>query len=235
MDQGQPLWRDRREAGAALALRLADLADQGDPSTLVALPRGGVAVAAAMADVLALPLCTWAVRKLAYPWAQEVAIGAVAPGGVILWEPTGQLLLDSRQQAELVAQQQRELLRRQRMFGDPNPQALKDRHLVVVDDGIATGLTVRAALISLRQLQPASLTLAVPVVDRQLATGLAAMVDRFEALALVEHLQAVGGWYAHFEQLSDDDVLRLLRPGCRHPSTEPPGDQPEPESIHRLI
>jgi len=235
MDQGQPLWRDRHEAGAALALRLVDLAGQGDHTTLVALPRGGIAVAAAMADVLALPLCTWAVRKLAHSWAQEVAIGAVAPGGVILWEPTGGRLLDSRQQAELVAQQQRELLRRQRMFGDPNPQALKDRHLVVVDDGIATGLTVRAALISLRQLQPASLTLAVPVVDRQLATGLAAMVDRFEALALVDHLQAVGGWYAHFEQLSDDDVLRLLSPGCRHPSTEPPEPQPEPESTHRLI
>ena len=82
---------------------------------------------------------------------------------------------------------------------------------MVIDDGIATGMTVRAALLSLQRLQPASLTLAVPVVDREVAKDLASLVNRLEALALVENLNAVGQWYEDFNQLSDGDVIALLR------------------------
>lgn len=206
------LWRDRLEAGRALAVRFEDLRGQGDSCTLLALPRGGVPVAAEMARLLNLPLASWAVRKIAHPSYPEYAIGAVAPGGVVLWDiqDGGYLHLSEGQRAELVATQQRELERRRQLFGDPEPSALRGRLLLVVDDGIATGMTARAALESLRRLQPASLALAVPVVDRRVVPDLEALVDRLEALAVVEKLRAVGEWYEHFEQLSDRDVLRLL-------------------------
>jgi putative phosphoribosyl transferase len=206
------LWKDRFEAGRALAGRFEDLRGRGGDCTLLALPRSGVPVAAEMARLLNLPLACWAVRKIAHPSYPEYAIGAVAPGGVVLWDRQdgGFLHLSETERAALVADQQRELERRRAVFGDPEAATLRGRHLVVVDDGIATGMTARAALQSLRRLEPASLTLAVPVVDRRVVPDLDALVDRLEALAVVEQLRAVGQWYEHFEQLSDADVLLLL-------------------------
>jgi len=164
-----------------------------------------------MADVLALPLAPWAVRKIADPAWPEVAIGAVAPGGVVLWgDPEQAPDLSDQQRSQLVRQQQAELLRRQSRYGDPDARSLAGLHLVVVDDGIATGLTARAALLSLRRLGPASLGLAVPVVDWRLVTELEALVERLEILAVVSHLQAVGPWYERFEQLDDSAVIQLL-------------------------
>ena len=197
MQPNPPLWRDRTAAGQELAERWADIRGRND-TLLIGLPRGGVAVGAAMADVLALPLATWAVRKITDPSWPEVAIGAVAPG------------LSHQQLAQLVRQQQAELLRRQSRYGDPDPRSLAGLHLVVVDDGIATGLTARAALLSLRRLGPASLGLAVPVVDRRLVPELEALVERLEILAVVPDLQAVGPWYERFEQLNDTAVIQLL-------------------------
>ena len=158
-----PLWHDRWEAGEALAAAMQRW--RGDPSAVViGLPRGGVVVAAALAEALQLPLASWAVRKLAHPQAPEVAVGAIAPGGVLLWDEPylRQLHLDPQLRRELVATQDRELHRRQRLYGDPPASSLRGRTLLVVDDGIATGLTVRAALQSLRQTQPARLVLAIP-------------------------------------------------------------------------
>ena len=210
--QAKPLWRDRQQAGQALAGRFQDLCGRARDCTLLALPRGGVAVAAEMARRLHLPLACWAVRKIVHPASPEFAIGAVAPGGVVLWDPQASafLHLSGEERARLVEGQQRELERRRRVFGDPDPAALRDRHLVVVDDGIATGMTARAALQSLRQLGPASLSLGVPVVDRRVLPDLEPLLDRLEALAVVEPLQAVGEWFRDFEQLDDGAVLRLL-------------------------
>jgi putative phosphoribosyl transferase len=165
-----------------------------------------------MAEALALPVVTWAVRKLAHPSSPEFAIGAVAPGGVILWDQDdgGLGLLPEETRTWLAREQQRELARRQQVFGDPPADALRRRHLVVVDDGIATGMTAKAALISLRQLEPASLALAVPVVDRRVVPDLEALVDRLEALAVVDRLRAVGEWFREFGQLDDEEVIRLL-------------------------
>ncbi|MEB3255829.1 MAG: phosphoribosyltransferase family protein [Synechococcaceae cyanobacterium] len=207
-----PLWHDRRAAGRALAARFPDLRGHADDALLLALPRGGVAVAAEMADRLGLPLACWAVRKIAHPASPETAIGAVAPGGVVLWDrpERGWLRLSEAERQALVAAQQRELERRRRCFGDPEPEQLRGRHLVVVDDGIATGMTARAALQSLRRLQPASLALAVPVLDRHVRPDLEALVERLEALAVVDGLRAVGEWYERFEQLDDATVLALL-------------------------
>lgn len=205
----EPLWRDRCQAGEALAHRCRDLAAW--PRTLVlGLPRGGVVVAAALARDLGLPLASWSVRKLADPQAPELAIGAVAPGGVVLWGAPRRDPLDRGAQ-ELLAQQCRELQRRQACYGDPHPGSLRGAHLVVVDDGVATGLTARAALQSLRRLEPASLTLAVPVMDAELRGEFAPLVERLEVLALVERLEAVGLWYGVFPQVEDEEVLALLR------------------------
>ena len=140
-----------------------------------------------------------------------MAIGAVAPGGVVLWGAAEQATgLSQRQLAQLVRQQQAELQRRQSRYGDPDPRSLAGLHLVVVDDGIATGLTAKAALLSLRRLGPASLGLAVPVVDRRLVPELEALVERLEILAVVPHLESVGPWYGRFEQLNDNAVIQLL-------------------------
>jgi putative phosphoribosyl transferase len=212
-----PLWQDRREAGRLLAARFEDLRDRAGDGLLLALPRGGVAVAAEMAHLLHVPLACWAVRKIAHPAFPEVAIGAVAPGGVLLWDrPEGEdPSLGPAERDALVEEQRRELERRRRVFVDPEPERLAHRHLVVVDDGVATGMTVKAALQSLRPLSPASLALAVPVVDRRLLPELEALVDRLEALAVVEPLRSVGEWYEHFEQLDDRAVRRLLRQSAR--------------------
>lgn len=206
-----PLWRDRRQAGAQLALALQ--AWLGDPQTVViGLPRGGVVVGAAVADALQLPLASWAVRKLAQPAAPEVAVGAIAPGGVLLWDEPylRQLHLDPLLRRRLVAEQDQELRRRQRLYGDPPAATLRGRHLLVVDDGVATGLTVRAALQSLRQVRPSRLTLAVPVVDQCLMGWLGSLVDELVTLAAVPSIEAVGLWYERFEPVADGEVLALL-------------------------
>ena len=206
-----PFGRAGRGPGLALAERLLAWRDQ--PGGLViGLPRGGVAVAAELAGALHLPLASWAVRKLGHPADPEVAIGAIAPGGVVLWDQASlrQLGLSPQQQARLVADQRQELERRQRLFGDPEAAALGDRPLLVVDDGVATGLTVRAALASLRQCQPSRLVLAVPVIDGAVARSLAPALDGLVALARVRGLRSVGAWYRHFEQLEDAAVGALL-------------------------
>ena len=210
-----PLWDSRQAAGLALAERLLAWRDQ--PGALVmGLPRGGLVVAAEVAGALHLPLASWAVRKLGHPADPEVAIGAIAPGGVVLWDRPSlrRLGLSPQQQARLVADQRRELERRQRLFGDPGAPELRDRPLLVVDDGVATGLTVRAALASLRQGQPRRLVLAVPVIDGVVATSLEPALDGLVALARVRGLRSVGGCYRHFDQVGDATVLALL---AQHP------------------
>lgn len=190
----------------------ADRQGRAHDTTLLALPRGGVPVAAAMASRLGLPLATWSVRKVADPAWPELAIGAVAAGGVVVWR-NGEGALLRATTATMhgwLRAQEKELRRRQELFGDPPGEQLRGRHLIVVDDGIATGMTMKAALLSLRKLEPASLELAVPVVDRGVATELSQLVDHLMALAPVDDLQAVGLWYEHFDQLRDEQVLALL-------------------------
>lgn len=209
-------WHNRSEAGRALAAQLQRQGIGTDPAAaavVVALPRGGVPVAAEVARQLQLPVTTWAVRKLALPSSPEFAIGAVAAGGVVLWDPLSSRELADQPElrAALLQREQQELERRQQLFGDWPPEALRGRELIVIDDGIATGMTVRAALTSLRAAQPSRLVLAVPVLDRRLLRPMAALVDELVVLAAVEQLVAVGYHYDHFEQLSDQDVLGQLQ------------------------
>jgi predicted phosphoribosyltransferase len=121
--------------------------------------------------------------------------------------------LDAPLRQRIVAEQRRELERRQRLYGDPAAATLRHRPLLVVDDGVATGLTVRAALQSLRLNEPSRLVLAVPVIDRRVADVLRPQLDQLVALAEVDDLWAVGVWYQRFEPVSDTEVLQLMAAG----------------------
>jgi len=205
------LWRDRSHAGRALAQQLCGWSHKPN-ALVVGLPRGGIVVAAEVARRLHLPLTSWAVRKLAHPQAPELALGAIAPEGVQIWDEASARAyrLDSPLRQRIVAEQRRELERRQHLYGDPPAAALRNRPLLVVDDGVATGLTVRAALQSLRQCEPSQLLLAVPVIDQRVAAALRPQLDQLVALAEVDDLWAVGAWYQRFEPVSDAEVLRLM-------------------------
>lgn len=213
MHPPSPLWVNRYEAGLALAALFCKGQGASTNTLLLALPRGGVPVAAAMASKLNLPLATWSVRKIADPAESEVAIGAVAAGGAMVWrdgERAGRWAALAQRQGWLRTQQ-KELARRQHLFADPAPEQLLNRHLIVVDDGIATGMTAKAALVSLGKVDAASISLAIPVIDINVAKELAPLVDRLEALAYVDDLSCVGLWYQNFPQLSDSEVLEYLK------------------------
>lgn len=205
-------WSNRRAAGLALAQRLSRWRDRANDTTVIGLPRGGIAVAAAVAEELGLPCASWAVRKLALPSQPEYAVGAIAAGDVVVWNPAALISRDlgSSDRQQLIERERGELLRRQQRFGDPPATALHGRHLIVVDDGIATGMTVLAALQSLRQLCPAELVLAVPVLDREVLPLLTPLVDVLVAAEIVTGLDAVGSYYQDFSQLGDAEVLTLL-------------------------
>lgn len=210
-----PLWSDRRAAGEALAAQLIRRPPIPEPRLVLGLPRGGVVVAAPLAAALAAPLWSWAVRKIALPEAPEVAIGAVAAGAdgpLLVWEslellPAG---LDRAERVALSGEQWQELLRRQQLYGDPDRCALADHWLVVVDDGIATGLTIRAALSSLRERRPRGLVLAVPVADRRVMADLRPLTEQMLVLHPVDGLRSVGAYYDHFEPVDDQEVLATL-------------------------
>lgn len=223
MENRSVLWSDRAAAGRALAEALAPWRNH-PRAVVIGLPRGGVAVGAEVARCLGLPLAPWAVRKIGHPRDPECAIGAVAPGGVVLWAEGAreELALAPRQQQRLVDEQLAELRRRQSAFGDPPGSALRGRPLLVVDDGVATGLTVRAALISLRRLQPAALILAVPVMASALGADLEPLVDGLVVLARLDSLRAVGEHYHRFEQLDDAEVMALLAETGRLRNDDPP-------------
>lgn len=211
MARATALWRDRADAGRALAQRLSPWHHRCD-ALVLGLPRGGVVVAAEVARALKLPLSSWAVRKLAHPRAPELALGAMAPGGVLIWDEAMARSqgLDPPLRRRIVEEQRRELERRRQLYGDPQPSVLRGRPLLVVDDGVATGLTVRAALESLRRAEPSQLVLAVPVIDRRIASRLRRDLDQLVALAEVDDLWAVGAWYERFAPVEDAQVLALM-------------------------
>jgi len=206
-------WTDRRAAGLALAARLRELHPDPTGSVVVALPRGGVVVAAEVARALRLPLTTWSVRKLALPTQPEIALGSLAPGGVILWDPHTAWMFNEHPvlRDQVIEREGKELERRRLLYGDADPADLHGRQLIVVDDGIATGLSVRAALTSLQGLGSARLVLAVPVAARQSLPALRELVDELVLLAAPDDLVAVGLHYGRFDPVDDAEVLDLLR------------------------
>jgi putative phosphoribosyl transferase len=206
------LLKDRSEAGRLLAEKLAAYANRTDVLVL-ALPRGGVAVAFEVARALKAPLDVFIVRKLGVPWQPELAMGAIATGGVrVLNYDTVRALNITRQEIQLVvAEEQQELGRRERAYrgNRPAPDA-RGRTVILVDDGIATGTTMRAAIAALRKLDPARIVAAVAVGPRSTFDELRAEADEVVSVLSPENFYAVGLWYESFPQLADREVRDLL-------------------------
>lgn len=207
-----PLFADRREAGRRLAEALS--AWRGDPDLLVlALPRGGVPVAFEVAQALEAPLDLFVVRKLGVPGHEEYAMGAIASGGVQVLhdEVVRALRIPEVAIARVVAREQAELARRERDYrgGRPAP-VLGGRTVLLVDDGLATGASMEAALAAVQRAHPARVVVAVPVAPSETVERLRAMADAVVCVATPEPFEAVGCWYRDFPQTTDDEVRALL-------------------------
>jgi predicted phosphoribosyltransferase len=206
------MFRDRAEAGCLLARRLAAFA--ADPGVVIlALPRGGVPVGYEVASALQVTLDVFVVRKLGVPGHGELAMGAIASGGVRVLNPEVVEALGLPDDAiEAVARfEHAELKRRERLYrGDRGPLGVRARTSILIDDGLATGSTMRAAAQALRRLEPARIVIAVPVAPPDVCAALRAAADEVICLATPEPFLAVGLWYQQFEQTSDDEVRRLL-------------------------
>jgi len=215
MTEARLPFRDRRQAGRALADRLTHY--HGRPELLVlALPRGGVAVGFEVAHALHAPLDVFVVRKLGFPGHEEYAMGAIASGGVRVMNPASGISVSPDELAAVVAREQDELIRRERLYrGDRPAVSVRGRTVIVVDDGLATGSTMRAAVLAIRQQQPARLTVAVPVGARDTCRQLTAEADEVVCAAMPEPFRAVGLWYEDFPQATDDEVHDLLEEARR--------------------
>ena len=207
----QRFFLDRREAGRMLALALLPFKAQ-DPVVL-ALPRGGVPVAFEIARFLDAPLAAFIVRKIGVPGHRELAMGALASGGIQVLD--GDLIRRLRVPPHavdtVIAEEMRELTRREERYGAGHaPPLLRGRTVILVDDGLATGLTMRAAVQAARKQQPARIVVAAPVGSSEAVRMLQAEADEVLCLRTPEPFAAVGLWYARFEQTTDDEVRELL-------------------------
>ncbi|MEX2540380.1 MAG: phosphoribosyltransferase [Trueperaceae bacterium] len=211
-------FRDREEAGRRLAAELVARALIGDHPLVLALPRGGVPVAAPVASELAGELDVLVVRKLGLPGHSELAMGAVAAGGVrVLNEDIVRSFAVDPGVIEQVTERERaELDRRERLYrGEREPLNVVGREAVLVDDGLATGATMRVAVAALRAKGVARIIVAVPVAAPEVCRAVAQEADEAVCLETPEPFNAVGRWYREFPQTSDDEVRSLLQASLR--------------------
>jgi putative phosphoribosyl transferase len=205
-------FRDRADAGRALAHALSDYAGRDDVVVL-ALPRGGVPVAYEVAKELAAPLDVFLVRKLGVPGHEELAMGAVASGGVLVLDESvlRWLGISEEQIQDTLARELDELRRREDAYRDGRPLPdLKGKTVILVDDGLATGASMRAAARAARRHQPAQLVIAVPVASRTTCDELRVEADEVVCAVTPEPFFAVGNWYEDFSQTGDEEVRDLL-------------------------
>ncbi|MFY9662930.1 MAG: phosphoribosyltransferase [Candidatus Cybelea sp.] len=205
------IFADRADAGRQLAERLVDYADNPQ-AVVLALPRGGVPVGYEVAHRLHVPLDLYVVRKLGVPGHEELAMGALASDGtcVVDEELIAALGVEEAALEEVVRREIVELRRRESAYRDSPHPDLAGKIAIVVDDGLATGATMRAAATSLRERRPAAIVAGVPVAAPRTCANLRSVVDRVVCVATPEPFHAVGLYYKNFEQTSDDDVRRLL-------------------------
>jgi putative phosphoribosyl transferase len=205
-------FQDRYEAGRRLAAALGSYAAR--PHLLVlALPRGGVPVGYEVARALNAPLDIMLVRKLGVPGHEELAMGAIASGGVriVSDEVVATLGIPERVIATVAANEEEELERRERLYRDQRPPpVVRDRPIILVDDGLATGSTMRAAATALRAQDVKHLTVAVPLAPVETCEALGRVVDAIVCLESPDPFFAVGNWYEDFPQVSDEEVRQLL-------------------------
>ncbi len=229
-----PLFTDRVEAGRALGERLRELS--AADVLVLGLPRGGVPVAYEVAKILGAPLDVMVVRKLGLPGQEELAMGAIASGGAVVLNPEvihGLGISDEvvSRVAELEAA---ELTRREHLFRQGRPSLpIAGRIVILVDDGLATGATMRAAAVAVRRLGPARLIVAIPVAEQSVCERMAREVDQVVCLENPEPFLAVGLWYRIFGQTSDEEVRNLLErarrerePGKAAPPSPTPSAPP---------
>ncbi|MCC7179734.1 MAG: phosphoribosyltransferase [Acidobacteria bacterium] len=203
---------DRREAGQLLARRLAAYANRDDVVVL-GLPRGGVPVAFEVASALHAALDVFVVRKLGFPGHAEFAMGAIASGGVrVLNEEIDAAYMPSKEVIDRIAQAEGlELERREHAYRNGRPPArIEGRVAILVDDGLATGSTMRAAVLAVRRLKPSRIVVAVPVGSVEARDALAAVADEMVCLRTPDPFSAVGLWYVDFGQTTDEEVCELL-------------------------
>lgn len=203
-------YRDRADAGRQLADQLTDLAGRPD-AIILGLVRGGVEVARVIAERLRVPMDVLVVRKLGVPYAPEVAYGALGPGGVQVLNEMVADRIGETDRAEVRRREQAELARREALYraGRP-PLDLTGRTAVIVDDGLATGATARAAVQVARHLGTARVVVAVPVGSREAYEMLATEADQVVILEAPPDFMAVGAYYEDFHEVSDDEVTRAL-------------------------
>lgn len=206
------MFQNRTEAGQCLAERLTAYIDRRDV-LILGLPRGGVPVAFEIAQKLHLPLDICLVRKLGVPNHTELAMGAIALGGVriINQDVVSWLSLPPAIIEKVAQEEQRELERRDRIYrgNKPFPQ-IRGQVIILVDDGIATGSTIKAAIAILQQQQPQSIIVTVPVAPPSVCKALAVEVDQVICLETPESLHSISFWYEDFSQVTDDEVCQLL-------------------------
>jgi len=208
----QGRFRDRADAGGLLAERLSHYAGRDDVLVL-GLPRGGVPVAAEVARALGAPLDVFLVRKLGLPGQEELAMGAIASGGARvlneeLVETLGipEALIDA-----VAAREEEELRRRERLYrGERTPPEVEGKTVILVDDGLATGSSMRAAVAALRRRRPARIVVAVPTAPVSTCEELRPEVDELVCARTPQPFYAVGIWYENFNQTTDEEVRRLL-------------------------
>ena len=205
-------FRNRTDAGRRLAGELGPYAGRDDVIVL-ALPRGGVPVGAEVARALGAPLDVFLVRKLGVPGREELAMGAIASGGVrvLNQDVLDQLRISPRWVDAVAAEELEELARREAAYRDGRPAPdVRGKTVVLVDDGLATGASMKAAVAALRGLGPARIVAAVPVGARETCQELGEMADEVVCAETPDPFYAVGSWYADFEQTTDEEVRELL-------------------------
>lgn len=210
-------FEDRTDAGRRLADRLRGRSDLDD-AVVLALPRGGVVVGYEIAAALGLPLDVLVVRKLGLPEQPELAMGAIASGGVqvrnedvLLWLGVSDEVVE-----QVAAREREELERRERAYRGGRPLVgLKGRPVILVDDGVATGSTIRAAIGALRALDVGRVVVAAPVAAPDVVATLAREADEVVCLSTPDPMYAIGMWYDRFLQTTDDEVTELLRRAAR--------------------
>ena len=203
---------DRHDAGVTLANHLTMYRGRTD-LVVLALPRGGVPIGYEVARALEAPLDVFVVRKVGAPGHPEFAMGAIAGGGISVMDQDfiARNAVSERTVATIVQRERAEVIRRERVYRDNRPPvAVKGQVVIVVDDGLATGWTMRAAVLALRQQRPAGIVVAVPVGSRQACEMLAEVADQVICALTPEPFSAVGLWYADFSETTDEEVQQLL-------------------------